>query len=179
MQTHQAVNGVRCLEFRPRFEVVAEQHKGDDERCTVKEDVVGFADKFGQEGQHRGEGHQRRPEHGHGGAEVNKHVHVGRSPSQGSPGVAMEISPRKGVDRQGGEHGEAQTEVKRPQRPHVVQQHREHKHGNGEGKGEANLSSLSGHLLLADATSLEGGNEFAGTKTGGFHGGDAGRSEVV
>ena len=91
----------------------------------------------------------------------------------------MEISPRKSVDRQGGEHGEGQTEVKRPQRPHVVQQHRKHKHGNGEGEGQANLSPLSSHLLLADATSLEGGNEFAGTKTGGFNGGDAGRSEVV
>ena len=99
LQTHQAVNGVRCLEFRPCFEVVAQQHKGDDERCTVEEDMVGHADKLRQERQHRGEGHQRRPEHGHGGAEVNQHVHVGRSSSQGSPGVAMEISPRESVDR--------------------------------------------------------------------------------
>ena len=109
------MNGVRGLEFRIGFEVVAEKNESDDEGCAVEEHVACFAYERRQEGQQRGKGHQGRPQHGHRGAEVHQHVHVGGSTSQGRPGVSVKVSARQGVDRQGGEHGEGQSNIQGPE----------------------------------------------------------------
>ena len=50
------MNGIGGLQFRLGFEVISKQHEGDDERCTVKEDVVGMTDEGGQERQNRRKG---------------------------------------------------------------------------------------------------------------------------
>ena len=92
LQAHQAVNGVRGLELRIGFEVVAEKNEGDDEGGAVEEHVAGLAHERRQEGQQRGEGHQGGPQHGHRGAEVHEDVHVGASSSQRRPRVSVEIS---------------------------------------------------------------------------------------